>query len=130
MKPPREVHLYEDERGGCPFAKAWDALDHRVQAKLAARIQMLREADWQHLVTAQVVKHLKDGIFELRVRGSGRFGLRVFFFGAESHQGTHCVLTEMEQRSVLNVRGRFDTYIMRAKQMQADWERRYRGRRA
>jgi hypothetical protein len=127
VKPPREIEIYEDAEGGCPFDGQWSRLAPKVQARVGGRKDLLRKGEWDYLMSREIVKHLDGNIFELKVKGSGVFGVRVFFFMETCRGLTECVFTELDERSALNKLGKFQKYIERAEAMRLDWQQRHCG---
>lgn len=125
MKPPREIEIYEDADGNCPFDEQWSQLDPEVQARVGGRKDQLRKAPWEYLRSKDIVKHLEGSIHELKVKGSGKFGMRVFFFIETCRGKTECIFTEIDARSILKKLGKFGGYIERAEAMRIDWQRRH-----
>jgi hypothetical protein len=127
-KPERSVILYSDESGRSPVAKDIAGLrDAKLKIKIRKKLKILAEWSWDDLLSSETVKSLKgkdaDEIYELKLAGSGPWGWRLFFFRSTCKPKT-VVVTELEQRQYLNVKGAFDNAIKRTARLRDDWERR------
>jgi hypothetical protein len=125
VKPPRRVLIYVDANERGPFLAQWKDLDAKVQAKVRSKQELLAKGEWDGLLSKEIVKHLKGNVFELRVKGSGMFAVRVFFFMETCRGCSECILTEIHARAALNKLGKFTKYIVRAEAMRLDWKRRH-----
>lgn len=82
MSDRREVHFYRDANGRCEVADQVRALkDGKLQAKIRERLLILATWEWDDLLRSETVVELKGGrdVYELKLAGSGRWGLRLFF---------------------------------------------------
>lgn len=107
------------------FATAWyeaerDRLEKRDQNRVEGRLTTLRRKAWQDAVADQTVRHLREGIFELRVPGRGA-AFRVLFFLAPGHPLRLVVLTACVAKSVMKKRQRMDSEIQRSMDRRAWW---------
>lgn len=96
------------------------ALSNEDQARVERRVAMLRRRGWKDSVTDRSIKHLRDGIHELRVLGRGA-AFRVLFFVVPGRSPRVVVLTACAAKSLLKKRARLDAEIERAKSRRAAW---------
>lgn len=92
--------------------------DHRdqIQRKLVA----FAAKGWSAAMADQTVKHLQDGIYELRVLGHGA-AFRLLFFVVPGRRPRVIVLTTCAAKSLTQKRRRLDAEIERAKSRRAFW---------
>ena len=92
--------------------------DHRdqIQRKLIA----FAAKGWSAAMADQTVKHLQDGIYELRVLGHGA-AFRLLFFVVPGRRPRVIVLTTCAAKSLMQKRRRLDAEIERAKDRRAAW---------
>lgn len=123
LKPPREVVYYRDKDGACPALDVLRSLQARVETKVRKQVRLLENTEWDDLLTTKIVKTLKgsEHICEVRLKGRAPFNQRVFFFLADCRGKNEAVVTEIDERSSLDVTGRFDSAIKRGEQRRADW---------
>lgn len=72
-----EIYFYETPKGECPVREFLNSLDNKMLAKALRTIDLL-EMNGPEL-RAPYSKHLRNGIFELRVR-SGNNNTRIMYF--------------------------------------------------
>jgi phage-related protein len=118
--PPRRVEFYRDEQDRCPPCDTINSLPEDVRKKVRTKLRLLEAIDLQDLIDNQVVKHLNDNIFELRIKGKRMFGQRAFFFLTNCRGQVEAVVTEIQKRAELD----FGTHIARAKMWRDDWTKR------
>jgi hypothetical protein len=113
------VDFYRDAGGDCPACAAMLRMDPDLRAVVSKRVEMLQRDDFENLKKNEVVKPLNGNIYELRVKGSGRFGRRAFFIlvPPTCRGKAEAVVTEIAIRRKLN----FDAYIRRAEAARLDW---------
>lgn len=75
---------------------------------------------WSAAMADQSVKHLDDGIHELRVLGKGA-AFRLLFFIVPGRSPRMVVMTSCAAKSALKKRSRMDAEIARAKQRRTAW---------
>jgi len=127
MQPLREVQFYRDEAGHCEVANAIRALkDEKLQSKIRRRLLILATWEWDHLTASETIIALKGGddIYELKLAGSGRWGVRLFFARSICLGVEVLLVTELDTRRALNRKGRYDAAIARAARLRAEWESR------
>ena len=99
-----EVAALPDEQG------VW--IEQRVRAMLAK--------GWRRSMADRTVAPLRDGIYELRVLGTGP-AYRVLFFIMPGRSPRMVVLTACVAKSVMIKRQRLDTELKRASERRAAW---------
>ena len=130
MESRREVQFYRDEAGQCEVAEQLRALkDAKLVAKIRRRLLILATWKWEDLIDSGTVVELRGGdeVFELKLAGSGRWGMRLFFARSRCSGPEALIVTELESRRVLNRRGRYAAAIARAERLRAEWNRRHCG---
>lgn len=90
------------------------------QDRVVARLRLLSRKGWGHAMADQTVKHLRDGIHELRVLGHGA-AFRVLFFLAPGRAPRVVVLTACVTKSEMQKRKRLDAQLERAMRCRAVW---------
>jgi phage-related protein len=88
----------------------------QIQRKLIA----FAAKGWSAAMADQTVKHLQDGIYELRVLGHGP-AFRLLFFVVPGRRPRVIVLTTCAAKSLMQKRQRLDAEIERAKDRRAAW---------
>jgi hypothetical protein len=127
MNPRREVLFYRDRAGRCEVADAIRALkDEKLQTKIRRRLLILGIWTWEELTVSETIVQLKGGdeIYELKLAGSGRWGIRLFFARSTCLGLEVLLITELDTRRALNRKGRYDAAIARATRLRAEWESR------
>ena len=127
MQPLREVQFYRDEAGHCEVTDAIRALkDEKLQTKIRRRLLILATWKWDALTASETVIALKGGddIYELKLAGSGRWGIRLFFAKSICLGSELLLVTELDTRRALNRKGRYNVAIARATRLRAEWESR------
>lgn len=76
--PQISIVFYQDEDGACPVLEWLDGQDEKVQNKLSAVIEMLRERG--HELHRPQAAYLRDDIYELRVRYQNVHYRILYFF--------------------------------------------------
>jgi hypothetical protein len=87
---------------------------------IAQKIRHFVDKGWSAAVADQSVKHLEDGIHELRVLGQGA-AFRLLFFIVPGRSPRIVVLTSCAAKSLLKKRKRMEAEIARAKHRRAAW---------
>ena len=127
MASRREVVFYRDAAGRCEVAEELRALnDAKLQAKIRRRLLILATWAWEDLIRSETVVELEGGdeVYELKLAGSGRWGVRLFFARTRCPGPEVLLVTELQNRRVLNRRGRYDATIARAERLRKEWEAR------
>ena len=88
----------------------------RIDRKLAALVAK----GWSAAISDGSVKHLRDGIHELRVLGQGA-AFRLLFFLVPGRSPRVVVLTTCAAKSAMAKRQRLDAEIERAKNRRTAW---------
>jgi hypothetical protein len=65
-----------------------------------------------------------DDIYELKLAGSGRWGIRLFFARSSCPGPELLLITELDTRRALNRKGRYDAAIAHTTRLRAEWESR------
>jgi hypothetical protein len=113
--------------GRCGVADAIRALrDEKLQARIRRRLLILATWTWEDLISSETVVSLKGGdeIYELKLAGSGRWGIRMFFARTTCVGHEVSLVTELDLRRVLNRKGKYDAAIARATRLRVEWESR------
>ncbi len=77
-----EVKFYKEADGSVPFTRWVPTLEKRVQAKIYRSVAALEDIGHELLEHRSFVAHLRDDIYELRVRfGSVHYRVLFFFHG-------------------------------------------------
>jgi len=127
MRPRREVVFYRDKEGRCEVADAIRALkDEKLRTKIRRRLLILGSWTWEELTASEAVILLTGGeeIYELKLAGSGRWGIRLFFARSTCPGPELLLVTELDTRRALNRKGRYAAAIARATRLRAEWESR------
>lgn len=90
------------------------------QRRIADRLKAFARKGWRYAIGDQTVKHLRDGIHEVRVLGRGA-AFRVLFFIVPGRSPRVVVLTTCAAKSVMKKRQRLDAEIERARARRAWW---------
>lgn len=88
----------------------------QIQRKLVA----FAAKGWSAAMADQTIKHLQDGIYELRVLGHGA-AFRLLFFVVPGRRPRVIVVTTCAAKSLTQKRRRPDAEIERAKGRRAAW---------
>lgn len=88
--------------------------------RIDRKLRHLAQKRWNDSLADATVKHLRDGIHELRVLGHGA-AYRVLFFVAPGRSARVIVLTTCASKSVMKKRQRMDAEIERALVRRAWW---------
>ncbi len=95
-------------------------LPQEDQDRVSARLVSLSRKGWRQAMADQTVKHLRDGIHEVRVLGHGA-AFRVLFFLAPGRSPRVVVLTACVAKSEMQKRKRLDAQVDRAMRLRAAW---------
>jgi hypothetical protein len=87
---------------------------------IAQKIRHFIGKGWSAAVADQSVKHLEDGIHELRILGQGA-SFRLLFFIVPGRSPRMVVLTSCAAKSLLKKRKRMEAEIARARRRRAAW---------
>lgn len=93
-------------------------VDHRD--RIDRKLTSLVAKGWSAAITDRSVKHLRDGIHELRVLGQGA-AFRLLFFLAPGRSPRMVVLTTCAAKSAMAKRQRLDAEIERARNRRTAW---------
>lgn len=96
------------------------ALPRRDRDRIDKKVEYLREKGWTRSVGHQSVKHLRSGIYELRVLGRGA-AYRLLFFVVPGRSPRCIVLTACVPKSVMKKKARLDAEVDRALGRRALW---------
>ena len=96
------------------------ALPGPAQTRVERKVNALRQKGWDLAVKDQTIKHLRDGIHELRVLGHGA-AFRVLFFVVPGRSPRLVVLTACPAKSAMKKHSRMDAEIERAVLRRALW---------
>ena len=110
-----EINYYVDERGRKPVEEFIDSLDPKMRAKVFGRLELLEE--YGPALGMPFVKHLSDGIYELRTAQGGNITRILYFFVV----GKRIVLTHGFVKKTQRVPAH---ELKRVKQLRCDWRQR------
>jgi putative component of toxin-antitoxin plasmid stabilization module len=96
------------------------ALPSEQQARIEARIGRLPMKGWMEAMADRTIAPLRDGIYEIRVLGTGP-AFRVLFFVVPGRTPRIVVLTSCVAKSVMTKRHRLDAELERAKVRRDLW---------
>lgn len=96
------------------------ALPGPDQERVERRLKGLSSRGWGPSMADQRIKHLRDGIYELRILGRGA-AYRVLFFVAPGLAARVVVLTTCAAKSLMKKRGVMEAEIRRALDRRAWW---------
>jgi len=96
------------------------ALPHQGRDRIDRRLFNFAQKGWAASLADATVKHLRDGIYELRVLGQGA-AYPVLFFVAPGRAARVVVLTTCAAKSVMKKRGRLDAEVERALDRRSRW---------
>lgn len=76
-----DIVYFKLDSGNCPFIKFLESLTIAERAEILSSIEELRfRLNNKMNTTNKLTKHLRDGIFELRVKHLNRISRSLFFF--------------------------------------------------
>lgn len=82
MRPYKfSVKFYETNTGGCPVEEFINAQDIKMQAKIFRALELLEEHG--NNLRMPYSKHLRNGIFQLRVQSGSNITRILYFFVVE-----------------------------------------------
>jgi putative component of toxin-antitoxin plasmid stabilization module len=96
------------------------ALASEHQARIEARIRRLPAKGWMQAVADRTIAPLRDGIYEIRVQGTGP-AFRVLFFVMPGRTPRIIILTSCVAKSVMTKRHRMNAELERAKVRRDLW---------
>ncbi|HEX6039181.1 type II toxin-antitoxin system RelE/ParE family toxin [Longimicrobium sp.] len=96
------------------------ALPREDRDRIDRRLETFTGKGWGPAQRDATLKHLRDGIYELRVLGTGA-AYRVLFFVMLGRSPRVVVLTTCVAKSVMKKRHRMDSEIDRASSRRAEW---------
>lgn len=96
------------------------ALPKQARDRIDGKLKLLVQRGWTGSIADGSVKHLRDGIHEVRILGRGA-AFRVLFFLAPGRSPRVVVLTTCAAKSVMKKRQRFNAEIERANDRRAMW---------
>lgn len=97
-----------------------ERLGKEDQDRVERRLTLLRDKRWGDALRDETVKHLREGIYEVRVLGRGS-AFRLLFFLAPGRSPRLVVLTTCVAKSVVKKRQRMDAEIQRAMDRRGWW---------
>lgn len=92
--------------------------------RVVDRLDSLQRKGWRAAITDGTIKHLRDGIWEVRVLGAGA-AYRLLFFPAPARAMRLVVLTTCAAKSVVAKRKRLELEIDRAIRRRDEWIRQH-----
>lgn len=95
-------------------------LPEKQQSRIRHRLGMLEVKGWMASIADGTIDHLRDGIWEVRVLGTGS-AYRVFFFPAPRRAMRILVLTSVVAKSAAAKQRLLDLEIERAKRRRDEW---------
>ena len=96
------------------------ALQTKDRNRIDRKLIKFAQKSWTDATADGSVKHLRDGIHELRVLGHGA-AFRILFFLMPGSSPRVVVLTTCAAKSVMKKRLRLDTEVERARDRRARW---------
>jgi putative component of toxin-antitoxin plasmid stabilization module len=96
------------------------ALQKRDKVRISRRVAELVMKGWSKALADGSVKHLRDGVYELRVLGRGA-AFRLLFFLMPGRTPRVVVLTTCAAKSVIKKPKRMEAEIERANNRRAQW---------
>ncbi len=96
------------------------ALPRPDRDRVERRLKGLSARGWRRSIADQRIKHLRDGIHELRVLGRGS-AYRLLFFVIPGRDARVVVLTTCAAKSLMKKRAAMDAAIQRALDRRAWW---------
>lgn len=102
------------------FFEEVSALSGPDRDRVHRGLERLVRKGWSAAIADATVKHLRDGIHELRIMGRGA-AFRVLFFLVPGRSPRVVVLTTCAAKSVMKKRQRMDAEVERAKWRRAVW---------
>jgi putative component of toxin-antitoxin plasmid stabilization module len=105
------------------------ALAREQRVRIDRTLVAFANKGWAAAMADQTIKHLRDGIHELRVLGTGP-AFRVLFFVVPGRAPRVVVLTTCASKSVMQKRQRMNAELERARNRRAAWleQQKQRGR--
>ena len=103
------------------------ALSREDRDRIDRRLGTFTGKGWSAAQADASVKHLRDGIYELRILGTGP-AYRVLFFVVPGRSPRMVVLTTCASKSLMQKRQRMEAEIERAVARRAQWMERQRKR--
>lgn len=92
----------------------------KEQQRIRRRLGVLEVKGWMASVADGTITHLRDGIWEVRVLGTGP-AWRIFFFPAPRRTMRMLVLTSVAAKSEVAKKRRLDLEIERARRRRDEW---------
>jgi putative component of toxin-antitoxin plasmid stabilization module len=96
------------------------ALPRKERDRIDRKLISLALKGWNAAMADLSVKHLRDGIYEVRVLGRGS-AFRILFFLAPGRSPRLVVLTTCASKSVMQKKQRLDAEVERAAGRRAMW---------
>jgi putative component of toxin-antitoxin plasmid stabilization module len=97
------------------------ALPDEDQERIERKLSDFRAQGWTAAAAKGTVKHLRDGIHELRILGTGA-SYRILFFLVPGRSPRVVVLTACAAKSVMKKRQRLEAEVERARTRRAAWQ--------
>lgn len=101
------------------FRHEFEELQKEQRNRINQKLIEFTAKGWSAAMADQTIKHLRDGIHELRVLGRPAF--RLLFFVVPGRRPRVVVLTTCAAKSLMKKRQRLDAEIERAKSRRAAW---------
>lgn len=102
------------------FVSEVRALQGEDRVRIDRKLALFVQKGWSGAMADGTVKHLRDGIHELRVLGHGA-AFRLLFFLMPGRTPRVVVLTSCAAKSVMKKRQRMDAEVERASNRRAWW---------
>jgi putative component of toxin-antitoxin plasmid stabilization module len=102
------------------FRQEFGELQKDQRKRINRKLMEFTAKGWSAAMADQTVKHLRDGIYELRVPGRGP-AFRLLFFVVPGRRPRVVVLTTCAAKSLMKKRQRLDAEVERAKSRRAAW---------
>jgi putative component of toxin-antitoxin plasmid stabilization module len=102
------------------FTRELLRLPEKQQRRIRHRLGMLEVKGWMASVADGTIQHLRDGIWEVRVLGTGP-AYRVFFFPAPRRAMRMLVLTNVVAKSAVEKQRLLALEIERARRRRDEW---------
>lgn len=101
------------------FRREFGELQKEQRNRINRKLSELAEKGWSAAMADQTIKHLHDGIYEVRVLGRPAF--RLLFFVVPGRRPRVVVLTTCAAKSLMKKRQRLTAEVERAKSRRAAW---------
>lgn len=102
------------------YAAELAALPKQHQVRIVNRVDNLSRKSWSEAIGDRTIAPLRNGIYEVRVLGTGP-AYRILFFTVPGRSPRLVVLTACMAKSVMIKRQRLDAALNRASERRAEW---------